>query len=400
MTVGEAREPEVKKKPPNLNVWRRALGRLKRDGLARTADVSLKQSGGRRGVREYAFYLSDSRKGEAIVRGARACGIKAKKKATECYGRVGLPGNHARVRNDIYIAMILQAAAVNERVGRVAVEVPLDGMWAESCPEYPLRGEKITTDEAGKKLTGFELQKAGYVQIYPDGRFRARFPNNRMHYHGKVELHDLDCVYDVELETGTRSKAVMEKIDERAACYLRMLDLHRQAAKERRRAKGEPAVRPDVFVGLPEGLVPVLFWMQSDVTAKNMRDRVKAALEAGDEALSSLAELRDRPELQPTRKQMDSGEKYWEGGAAVGRYFLFAGIDRLQPHPFAPNYYPLSRYPAHLEAQTVEGRLPLPLITQEITEARLHRAQHHDAELWANEAKNTGDETEGWEPQA
>ena len=261
MTVVEgAREPEAKKPPrPNLNVWRNALARLKRDGLARRADVSLKITGGRRAVREYAHFLSDARKGEAIVRGARNCGIKSKTKATKDYGRVGLPGNHTRVRNDIFIAMLLAAAAANERVGRVVVEVPLGDMWSESCPDFPLRGKKITTDEAGKKLTGFELQKAGYVQIHPDGRFKVRFPDFLVSYHGRVEKIALECVMDAELEMGTRPDEVMAKIDERAACYLRMLVHHRARMDTRREAEGKQRHHPDVFVGLPEGLVPVLF---------------------------------------------------------------------------------------------------------------------------------------------
>ncbi len=370
--------------PPNLNVWRKALGRLKRDGLARRADVSLKLTGGRRGVREFAHFLSDGRKGESIVRGARNCGLKRKAKAKTDYGRVGLPGNHTRVRNDVFIATILHAAAANERVGRAVVEVPLEDMWAESCPEFPLRGAKITTDEAGKKLTGHDLQRAGYVQIHPDGRFRVRFPGFRIRYGGTVEESDLECTMDVELEMGTRPDAVLSKINERAACYLRLLTQHREAANKRREANGGQRHRSDVYLGLPEGMVPVLFWFGSDTTAKNTRDRVRAALEDGDEALSSLAELRDRPELAPLKKRTEEGSEYFEGGAEVGRYFLFAGLDRVQSDPFGSNYYPLSRYPAHIEAKAEGGRVPIPQVAQEMAEARMHRAQHHP-ELWTDQ---------------
>ena len=127
-----------------------------------------------------------------------------------------------------------------------------------------------------------------------------------------------------------------------------------------------------------------------------MRDSVKRALDKGDERLSSLAELRNRPELEPTKKTMDSGHEYFEGGAEVGRYFLFASMDRARQAPFAANYFPLSRYPAHIEAKAEGGRVPLPLIAQEMAEAHAKRAQHHP-EFWTDEPERAHGSNEGRE---
>ncbi len=368
------------RQPPDLNVWRKALGRLKRDGVARRADVSLKLTGGRRANREFAHFLSDARKGEAIVRGARNCGIKSRTKAKNDYGRVGLPGNHARVRNDLFIALRLHAAAANGRVGRVVAEVPLEDMWAESCPEFPLRGAKITTDDGGRRLTGFEFQKAGYHALEPDGRFRVRFPA------GGPNRTDLECTFDVELETGTRSGEVVSKIDERAGCYLRLLDLRRRSENERRGRARLPGPLPDEFLGLPEGMVPLLFWLPSDASAKNMRDRVLAALAEGDEALSSFNELRERPELVPLKKTRE-GVGYFEGGADVGRYVLFGGAENVEAAPFGPVYYPLCKYPPEHQPVGGGGRVSIPVIAHEMAEARAGRARHR-LEDWTDGSRD------------
>ena len=363
---GFAFEPEgatAEKEPENLNVHRKAMGRLKRDGLARRVDVALKQRGGRRGTREFAYFLSDARKAESIVRGARACGIKAKAKAKNDYGHVGLPGNHTRVRNDLYIAMIVRAREVNAQAGQTVVDVPVEDMWAESCPDFPLRGEKITRDEGGKKLTGFDLQKAGYVAIEPDGRFRSEWP--RQGFAGA----DLSCTYDVELELGIRPDAVMEKMDERAACYWRLFKTHRDRTVERLREKTGQTPTEETFLGLPGGFVPVLFLFKTDATARNMRDRVLGAVREKDEALRSFEDLQMRPEIKPEPRTREDGRQYLASDVFVGRYFLFAGLDRLSPEsgdPFVPVFWPLMPYPMDLAG--AEGRVSLEAVARERAE--------------------------------
>jgi len=347
----------------NLNVHRKALGRLKRDGLARRVDVSLKLRGGRRGPREFAHFLSDARKGEAIVRGARACGIKFKAKAKKDYGRVGLPGHHTRRRNDFYLAMILRAREINAEAGKTVVDVPVDDVWGESCPDFPLRGAKITRDEGGKLLTGFELQKAGYVDIEPDGRFLAEWPGQG--FAGA----DLSCTYDVELELWTRRYAVMGKMDERAESYSRLLQQHHQAVNERRREVEKlTSCDAQTFFGLPEAFVPVLFHFKTDAVARNMRDRVFKSLEAGDGALAGVFDLQSRPEIGPRMGTGEDGRpKVVEPPrAGIGRFYLFAGLDRLEGNdPFGFAFWPLLKYPMHLEGVGGEGRVSLEAVARE-----------------------------------
>ena len=365
MTVGDGGRASG-----NLNVHRKALGRLNRDGLARRADVGLKQRGGRRGNREFAYFLSDSRKGEAIVGGARMCGVKSRAKAKADYGRVGLPANHTRVRNDLFIASIACAREINAGAGRTVVDVPVDGVWGEACPDFPMRGAKIEHDEGGKRLSDYDLQRAGYVAIEPDGRFRVVWPGQ-----GWLGA-DLGCTYDVELEMGTRPGDVMGKVNDRAACYSRLLDLHRRAANERLRRAKQPQHLPDEFVGLPEGLVPILFWMRSDTSAKNMRNRVKEALDEGNGAVSGFKELRDRTDLVPVKKTTKEGIHYFEGGADVGRYVLFGGVERVGSAPFGPVYYPLYKYPAEHQPVNAGGRVSLAVVAREMAEARAKMAKH------------------------
>ncbi len=347
-------------KPQNLNVHRKALGRLKRDGLGRRVDVSLKQRGGRRGNREFAHYLSDSRKGEAIGRGARACGIKSKKKAKTDYGRV-VPGQHTRRRNDFFISLIVRARAINAEAGQTVVDVPVDGMWGESCPEFPLRGAKITRDEGGKLLTGFDLQRAGYENIEPDGRFRVAWPGQG--FSGA----DLTCTYDVETELWSRPAEVMEKIDERAECYSRLFEQHHAAVNERRKVNKLASYDAKTFLGLPNGFVPVLFVFKSEATARNVRAEVLRAVNEGDPALASYVELQRRPEFKPQERVSPDGDEYKTGGLILGRFFLFAGLDRMeQRDPFAPVFHPLFKYPEHLDALAgEEGHVSLEKVAHE-----------------------------------
>ncbi len=269
-------------KPQNLNVHRRALSRLHKAGVARRTDVNVKANGSRRGVREYIYALSDVRKGEAIVAGARANGIKGSKRAKSDYGRVGMPGNHTRIRNDFLISMILHAREENRRTGRTVLNVPLEKTWSESAPFFPRRGAKITHDEGGRKLEGYDLQRAGYEEIEPDGHFVVEWMR---------EL-PVSCAYDVELELDIDTEYVANKVDARSACYSRLLARHREAAAERRkREQGSKyaGMRYEEFVGLPDGMVPVLFLLPTDRSARNMRDRVRKAI-IEDDTLVRFAE--------------------------------------------------------------------------------------------------------------
>lgn len=76
----------------SLTPERRALNRLVDGGLARTVDVAVKQRGGRRGPREYLYFLSESRRGEAIIAAGKLLSVSDAKKAKDAYMRGGLKG--------------------------------------------------------------------------------------------------------------------------------------------------------------------------------------------------------------------------------------------------------------------------------------------------------------------
>jgi hypothetical protein len=269
--------------------------------------------------------------------------------------------------------MILRSREINEQAGRMVVDVPVEDMWSESCPEFPLRGTKITTDEGGRRLTGYDLQKAGYTAVEPDGRFRVVWPGQG--FSGA----DIVCDYDIELELGTRPAPVMEKVDERAAAYSRMLDLHRESANGRRQRASKDAVPDWVFLGFPAGFVPALFVFRTDAVARNMRDVVASAYDAGDERLSSLVRLRARPELPLQLIEDEHGEQYEVGGVLAGRYFLFAGLDALESDdPFGRAFYSIEEYPMHLRDGKGDGsRVSLEDAARERAEADARRLREH-----------------------
>lgn len=371
ITRGESDDATERPDPKtkNLNVHRRALSRLHKAGVARRSDVNVKANGGRRGVREYIYSLSDVRKGEVIVAGARANGIKGSKRAKADYGRVGLPGNHTRVRNDFLISFIVKAREANRRAGRTVVAVPLEKMWSESAPFFPRRGAKITRDDGGRKLEGYDLQRAGYSEIEVDGNFAVEWM-------GELPI---SCYYDVELELDVDTEYVARKVNARSACYFRLLMRHREAVDERRKRKqgaNYAGMRYEEFVGLPDGMVPVLFLLPTDRSARNMRDRLQKKIIEGNDALVRFAELQERPELRSVEKATIEGIKYQEGGALVGRYYLFGGLDRIAQYgPFAPVYYPLTRYPMSLEPPGQDGRVSLELVARERAQTHAGKAE-------------------------
>lgn len=277
---------------------RRALDRLARQGLARRVDVNKKQRGGRRGGVELLFYLSDARSGEAIIAGAMRNGIKDPVKAKTNYMRGGLKGRHTKIRNDFLIRAILDA-------GRTpGVEVDRERVGGESHRGFPVLGAKVTRDKAGRKLSGFDLAKAGYEELQPDGylpvRFRADSPGG-----GSVE-----CPFLVELELWTRTDPVAEKIDGYAAAWARM---HGDAVKGWAEERGRSGVHKDQFVGLPPGVVPILFLFETGAAARRMRDRLYPGEEGAMDRYHAFA------------------SRLAHFGVYPGRLFLFCGMDDILP---------------------------------------------------------------------
>lgn len=290
---------EERRQREDLGAWRRPLNRLVAARMARRRDVVTEKrgEGGALTSREHLYFLDDGRKGETLVAAARACGVKGAKKVKTAYGRGGLPGPHTKVRNDFFVKLIEDAREANRRSGRTIVEVPLDEAWGQTCPAFPIHGAKITTDEAGRTLSGFDLARAGYEEIEPDMRFMTLWPEM-----------GFSCPFDVELEMGIRTREVIHKIDARAAANARMF-----SDRERRRAKeaGHHGVPQGFWAGLPPGMVPVVFLFPTGRQARSMRDRVARA-EEGLERFDAFGEKIARV-----------------GGLSLGALFLFAGLDEL-----------------------------------------------------------------------
>lgn len=286
-------------RPQRLTPERRALTRLTESGLTRRVDVAVKQRGGRQGPREHLYFLTDARKGEAVVAAGELCGVGDPSKAKSDYGRGGLKGRHAKLRNDLLIRLIYDAAAARARGENV--EVPLDECWAESCPDFPILGAKITHDEAGRRLDDFQRNKAGYEELVPDGRFRVEWGGG------------VSCTFDVELELGTRLEVVADKVDARAGAWLRHYEAQRERVqKQKQDREGNPYIRlaDDYFSGFGPHITPVIFVYTTERRARNMRARLLARY----------------PERYAELDAQLAGH-----GISAGSLFLFASLDTLMP---------------------------------------------------------------------
>lgn len=277
---------------------RRALDRLARQGLVRRVDINKKQRGGRRGGVEHLYFLNDARSGEAIIAGAMRNGIKDFGKTKANYMRGGLKGRHTKIRNDFLIRAILDA-------GRTpGVEVDRDRVSGESHRGFPILGAKVTHDQAGRKLAGFDLAKAGYEELHPDGYLPVRFPTD------SPEGSVVECPFLVELELWTRTDVVAEKIDGYAAAWARM---HQDAVRGWPEKTGKSGVPKDYCVGLPPEVAPVVFLFETGAAARRMRDRLYegegGSMDRYDAFTNRLADF----------------------GVYLGRLFLFGGMDEILP---------------------------------------------------------------------
>ncbi len=274
----------------NVN-HRRALNRLVEQGLLRRVDVNEKQRGGRRGTTEYLYFLSDVRGGEAVATAARRYGLKNARQAKDRYMRGGLKGRHTRIKNDFAIRAVLDS----ER--RDDVSLDREEVWGSAYRGFPLRGAKIETDAAGRKLSGLDLQRAGYEEVLPDAYLPFEWPGV-----------GLRCPIYLELELWIRTETVADKIDAYAAAYARMYD-----DREKRFAKEHTAniVLKDQFAGLPPEVAPVIFLYEQGATARRMRTRL---FESG---------LMDRFDA--------FDDNVGRFGLEVGRLFLFCGLDEIVP---------------------------------------------------------------------
>ncbi|MDP9437237.1 MAG: hypothetical protein M3P49_00575, partial [Actinomycetota bacterium] len=228
MTIDEVGTQEVVRRDAGRAVKvgtleRRTLRRLVRAGLVDVRDVSVRPEGGapRTGGRENFYYLSPKRNYAAAVQGALQVEVEDEAKARAAYKRCQIPGRaeHAVLRNDYLIRLLQDAERINAKAGVEVARVPLEEMWGESCPDFPLLGARILTDPAGEPLPDKGFRR--YEWIAPDGRFVVEWEASERQWASP-------CSYDIELErwtrTGAKGKGVLKKIEARAGWMRREYD--------------------------------------------------------------------------------------------------------------------------------------------------------------------------------
>lgn len=334
----------------DISFTHRVAKRLIGSKLVLARDVRARHRGDtQRGAGERWYYLSDRAAGRAIQVAAEAAGDeRTKDRIRKAHEQLKQPGHaeHALARNDYLLALLDDAERICARAGEEVVRVPLEELWGESCPDYPLRGQKIEWDAAGESVPKEQLAKWSprYELITPDGRFVVEWPD---------PLLDLSCAFDVEVEMAARigmtgRKGTVQKIEARSRWWLRLLAAREErerevlkvaygkAAEEKRQyevdefsdwASSEQAKQIDWWLGLDEeAAVPVIFLYPRVKQAERMRDRVAAEMDAG--RMPCFAEFCGRL-------------KKAEASAATERLILFAGYDDIRDGALGTRYFPL-----------------------------------------------------------
>lgn len=334
----------------DISFTHRVAKRLIGAKLVLARDVRARHRGDtQRGSGERWYYLSDRAAGRAIQVAAEAAGDeRTKDRIRKAHEQLKQPGHaeHALARNDYLLALLDDAERICMRAGEEVVRVPVEELWGESCPDYPLRGQRIEWDAAGESVPKEQLAKWSprYELITPDGRFVVEWPD---------PLLDLSCAFDVEVEMAARigttgRKGTVQKIEARSRWWLRLLATREAAESVRLKAAYEAAKvegrhyevkelaergtqdKPQIdwWVGLgEEAAVPVIFLYPRVKQAERMRDRVAAELEA--RRMPCFAEFCGRL-------------KEAEASAAAERLVMFCGFDDIRDGALGTRYLPLA----------------------------------------------------------
>ncbi len=316
----------------------RALNRLVAAGVAKVADVRARYAGKKmRGSRERWFYLNRDAGGEALLMGAFAAEVEDEKTAKTNWKFHQQPSRreHAHLRNEFFIRVVLDAEHENARRRQRFIEVPREEIFGESCPRYPLYGARINVDKAGVPKQVRRGGRPDYEEFIPDGRIEVGW---RALLRGGYP--DTVCAFDLEVEMRARTWKVFEKISKRAGWIHRLVSERerewvsgRMAAwkesnprntfkdgdsfREAEKAEYQRLRANTPWLGLPDAVAPVLFVYQRARMALAMRGRVAEAAARGDAGLRRYAAL--------ARKM---GAK---GNHDLGALFLFCGWDELRP---------------------------------------------------------------------
>ena len=281
----------------SLAMARRTLRILLGGGMVKRAAINAAWMRSRGRPRDL-WYLD----GDGIAYGASVCGEENAWKARRAYRRVRLPAHtvHCNERNLYYLR--LRKAAEDAGIG-----VPLEEMWAETHPDFPLYG-------SGTPKSGRADAALRYVRLEPDGAFELA----RRDGLGACRFH-----VEVELSEKPRYGAIVDKIDRYAACFRRLAD------------DDPPALASGRFG-------PVVFLFRQPEAATAAHRYVGRAAKAGSGGIARYLEWRE----------------FVKGaGARAGRFFLFgplgprrAGRDGREEDvdPLGRVFEPLTGYPEEM----------------------------------------------------
>lgn len=232
-------------------------------------------------------YLSKANASRGVLLGGYEAGVR-QREVLAGYKRFQLPQTveHRHSLNEFLLS--LREAAANDP----EVEVPLESMWGESYPGFPLRGEATArSDRSNARLI--------YERIYPDSVFEVDYGEG------------LACRYLVEYESRSRPSHVLAKLDSYGAHFHRLL-------KENDRP-------------IHDWLRPIIFLFPQGSTTVHVAQVVADAIRA------------EAPGLARFMTWWKAGAKK---GVKAGRLVMFASLEDLQAHgALSARYGVLQKYP-------------------------------------------------------
>lgn len=187
--------------PVGASVTRQALRRLRANGLVdETVDVAAWQERAHLGGTPRSYYFLSSRYGGVGVEyGAYLAGIEKKRDALTGYKRHQLPARaaHSSIRNSYLLQLAQEVAQTPD------VDAPLEEMWGESHPTFPLKSGRVSGRDPGRKNA-----RKLYRDLYPDGLFEVIFSSG--------EDGPVSCTGMLEVETHVRSAKLRSKVNDYA----------------------------------------------------------------------------------------------------------------------------------------------------------------------------------------
>ena len=262
------------------------------------------------------YYLSSRDSGRGVTYGAYLAGEENERRARASYKLAQLPARaaHASLRNEFYLLLRDDVGSFETEEGEEPLDVPVADLWSETHEDFPLL-------DSGTVLHARKNARTKFGRIYPDGYFTVDFSAAR------------SCRYLLEVETQSRTRKLLAKLDGYGSHYHRRL-----------REDGG---------AMPDWLSPVVFLFRTPSTAEHAREAVSEAIGDGSPALSRYLGFRDVASisrgLRIDRLVLFANlEELKEGGALGG------GYRALEPYPEGRGGVSAERLRVDLEAAAEE----------------------------------------------